>query len=260
MKSTNYWAALMLLVSMALPGSLTAATLVFKQGVSPTVAYTTAIATIRSDQPSTNSDGSGNLVLGNLAATGADLRVLFAFNLSSIGSIGSATINSVQLSWTGAADGSSGSTVLAIDLFQLASPFTETGVTWNTTNGSTAWTTPGGDFSSTLLSSQSGNPNTGTSGGTTAWTFASSANFVSAAQSAFDSGSQTFYFIAKLNDETGTARRIFQILSDENATASNHPALTVTYTSVPEPSAGMLAGVALALWLCLRFFQRPLKS
>lgn len=225
------------------PSSLFSAMIVLKEGVSPTAGYTSGGVTIRSDQPTTNQQvGAGNIVLGNIT-TGADLRAVFSFDLSAIGAIGSATINSVTFSWTGAAD-SSASSVLQIDLFRLTQSFTETGVTWNSRNGTNLWTTPGGDFSGTLLSSQSGNPNTGTSSGNPLWTFASSANFISAAQSAFDSGGQTLYFIAKLNDETGLTRRIFQILGDENATTGSRPSLTVNYTAVPEPGIVALFAIA----------------
>lgn len=227
--------------------SLTAATLLLKEGVSPSAGYASSGVTIRSDQATTNQQfGAGNIVLGNLT-TGADLRAVFAFNLSAIGAIGSATIDSVTLNWIGGSD-SSASTTLQIDLYALTRSFGETTVTWNSRNGTGLWTAPGGDFSGSLLSSQSGNPNTGTSSGNISWTFASSANFASAAQAAFNSGGQTLYFIAKLNDESGTARRIFQILGDENANSALRPSLTISYTAVPESSVSLLLGLGLSIF------------
>lgn len=239
----------LLLPGLALFSNLDAAQILFREGSQPTAGYFHSAATIRSD--GTNADttfGSGvTAVLGTLAGTGAnDVRVVFAFNLSAIGAQGSATIDSISLTLNHLTDAST-SGVVTIDLLPLTRSFDEATVTWNQYSTGNAWTTAGGDFSGTLLSSTTGNPNsTGT------LNFASTANFVAAANSAFNAGDQTLYFIAKFRDESGTSRQIFQITSDDNIAQSitTRPTLTVNYTAVPEPSAAALlslAGVGLGL-------------
>ncbi len=225
--------------AVCLAGSLSAATLTLGP---------THDATIRSDQTGVNTNT--NLLLVGDAGT-ANLRSLLSFDLSNPDLVG-ATINSVTLTLTlndgsendGAGNESAGG-LLTINLNLLDSAFTESGVTWNTTNGSTAWTTAGGAFS-TLLSSASGDLDVATTGST--FNFASSGDFVSAVTTSVG-GTGILNLMVKLNDETATNRNVFRFTSSEpNAVPAGYaPVLTIDYTAavIPEPSAfAALGGLA----------------
>jgi hypothetical protein len=211
-----------------------AAVITFQTGTLPASGYTGGNSTyIRSDQATSNFGGQTSFIAGNVVS-GADLHGLISFDLSLIPA--GSTINSVSLTLFRNQDATSQSVSVQLDLLALTQPFTETGATWNTYNGTNAWTTPGGDYNPTVLSSFSANPASASS----FQTFATSASFVTASQAAVN-GSQPLYLIVKLDDETGLNRHIFNFSSDDNASLGQRPSLTIDYTPVPEASTALLA-------------------
>lgn len=247
-------------LSLVLPFSSctsTAAVITFQQGVNPSGSYTGGASTyIRSGTSATvnNNGASTNLIIGAVPAAGNPLiRGLFSYDLSLIPA--GATINSVTASLTPyQADGSSLNANFTLNLQQLSTPFVESQATWNNAATSTLWTTPGGDFSGTALSSIVLNPVTLTPNVTR--TFNSSAGFVSAVQSSLDA-SQPFQFIVKMANESPGGRAVFFFVDDENSgaigTSAMRPSLTVDYTPVPEPNP---VGMVLCGLVCLCALSR----
>lgn len=225
-----------------------AAVITFQQGVSPTGSYAGNDATwARSDQPTVNQNGSGNLLAGN-SASGADFHSFISFDLSAIPA--GSTINSVSLTLAQFADAGSGATPVQLDLLQLTRVFVETQVTWNIYSTGNNWTTPGGDFNPTILSSI-----TASAQPTASRVFGSSGSFVSVVQSAVNAP-QPLELMLKLNDESGLTRNLFFFGNDEQATSTNRPLLTIDYTAVPEPSACLLALGGLGLVILLRGLRK----
>lgn len=228
-------------------------TITFQQGVSPTASYAgTQDAVIRPDSPDTN-NSAGNNTVGRTTGTTV-LRDTISFDLSSIPS--GATINSISFSLVvDATDSGSTSTTVTLELRQLTQSFIENQVTWNSRSTGNPWSTPGGSLGASQLSALSLNPLTAS--GTQ--TFASSAAFVSAAQSAYNN-STPLYFALKLDSagESLSTREIFQFRSKEFATASSRPLLSVDYTvsAVPEPSSYALAAGGMGLLVCFQRLRR----
>lgn len=175
------------------------------------------------------------ILIGDTITAGDYLRGAFAFNLADPLLVG-ATINSITLTLTiDSADGTSQNTNVTVNLHQLSSSFTESGVTWTSRDGTNSWATVGGDYGS-LLDSEVKNPRTVT--GTSTFIFdiapASIATGVT-------NESGVLYLLAKLDVESNTNRNLFRIRSEENLGAK--PALTIDYTAaVPEPNVAALLG------------------
>jgi hypothetical protein len=229
-----------------------AATTVFRQGATPDPTYQTGDSTIRSDQASNNYGSGSYVITGRTSA--AVIRSVFSFSLSDIPA--GSTITSVSLTLTGErSDAGSADEAVTLELFRLTSGFEEgvsdvngnngdgSGVTWNRSSTGNAWT-PGGSFS-TLLSSVSANPR---SNAGVVSTFATSLDFVAAAQAALDGG-EDLSLLLRLGstNESGTTRRAFffyagEETSDTSDRSSVRPGLTVTYV-VPEPTTVLLAAM-----------------
>lgn len=210
---------------------------------------------IRSDQPAMNFGSDVPQIIGTTASP-AILRGLQSYSLSSIPA--GSTITSVSLRMTvRSTDGSSDTlTGVMFNLHQLTASFTEgngagAGVnsgdaSWNVRGpGGAAWTTAGGDFSPTVLSSFGANA--GNAAGTS-YTFATGTDFVAAVQSALDSNTP-LYLMIKLGNEDTTVRKAFFFESDDG-NAAGRPQLIVEY--VPEPGPVVLAALAGAGWLARR--------
>jgi len=246
--------AILLTSSMMLVTEANAAVITLQDGVSPTSGYSGESSTfIRSDNPTTNYNAylDSTIITGN-TASGADIRGLFSFDLSVLPS--GATINSVTFILTAVSnDSTSGASPLQLDILPLATAFTAGGATWNTYNGTNAWTTPGGDYSSSPLSTVMLTPNAIVAGNTA--TFASTTSFVSFVQGAYNS-STLAQFILKLDNETGTTRDIFFFGGDAAPNSSYRPSLTINYTTVPEPSVTAMIGVGAMLVLLHRSKRR----
>lgn len=206
-----------------------------------------AILTFSPTDNSTIRFGQGNqgtsqlLFAGDTSNPGDFLRSTLAFDLNNPLLTG-ATINSVTLTLTvREADTGSEDTSLTIALHELTNSFTNDDVTWTSRNGTDDWTTPGGDFGSSLAT-VSGNPFTAVTGDTLDF---SSVALASAAESAIGG---SFYLLAKSTTEENTNRNLFRFASTRNLSSAEGPVLTIDYTPIPEPSSVLLAclgGVAL---------------
>jgi hypothetical protein len=233
-------------LSTFIAGSLSAATLTFNPS---------ADAGIRSDQPTTT--GNSNIFIVGDIANGNALRGVLSFNLATPELVG-ATINSVSLTLTindnTEGDGGTDSAVgtVTLNLHALDTSFTETSVTWNTSNGSTTWNA-GGRFS-TLLSSTSGDANAARTGDL--YLFQTTSALVNAVTSV--SGTGSLDLLLKLSTEDST-RNIFRFTSrtptlSGGVTTAFAPTLTIDYTAaIPEPSsAALLGGLAILSFCAIR--------
>ncbi|RYD38271.1 MAG: PEP-CTERM sorting domain-containing protein [Verrucomicrobiaceae bacterium] len=229
-----------------------AATTVFRQGATPDPTYQTGDSTIRSDQAS-NNYGRGTYVITGRTSGGV-IRSAFSFSLADIPA--GSTITSVSLTLTGErTDNDSANEAVALELYRLTTGFEEgasdvngangdgSGVTWNRSAAGSNWTA-GGSFS-TLLSSVSANPR---SNAGVVSTFATSLDFVAAAQAALDAG-QDLSMLLKLgsSNESVTTRRAFFFYAGEETSdtvdrSGVRPGLSVTYV-IPEPTTALLAAM-----------------
>jgi hypothetical protein len=168
------------------------------------------------------------------------LRALLAFDFSGVSIPANATINSVQLVLTVKAyDGGSESTTVSLGLYEMTSDWTQSGASWNDAAASVPWTTPGGDYDSTLIAST--DVPTKLVGNYT-WESTNLLNIVSAALASSESAS----FLLKSVDESGTLRELLRFASTEG-TASDAPRIVIDYTPIPEPSDSALLVSALGL-------------
>jgi hypothetical protein len=227
--------------------SLYGVTISFQEDVSPTGGYQQIQNTIRNNGSISLGTGGSNQIGKASTTTGDFFRSLAGFDISAIPA--GSTIDSVTLTLFPRNNGTAANTVDAlfeIEVHQLIGSITEAGSTWaNRENtGPVAWTTPGGDFSATVLSSLSANPRTLVTNASS-YTFSSTSDFVTAAQGALD-GSGTLYMILLAPVmEAGSVVNRFDFASDDTA-GIGAPMLTVNYT-VPEPNTiSLLAGMGVA--------------
>ena len=249
---------LVLLVST----SAIAETISFQEDNLPTSSYQGIAIDIRSSSANAdkNREGERGLLIGRIATAGTDdVRGLLGFDISDIPAGSTITNVMLTLSATGG-DSSSSDENFTINLHELVGsiieggpgyPATNTyGPSWNSRNisGPVAWTTPGGDYDSTVLSSATDNPHTLALGDLLV--FPSTTAFVSAAQDALD-GSGTLYMLARATSEDVAKRGLFRLQADDPRTTdpppspTTYPKLTVEYTAVPEPGtlSLLLAGL-----------------
>ncbi|MDR1281423.1 MAG: DNRLRE domain-containing protein [Opitutaceae bacterium] len=199
---------------------------------------------IRGDQPNSTNQGA-TLIVGELA-TGYKLRSLLSFDLSALPA--GATINSVQLVLHLAEnDATAVDTSLTLTLHAVTQTWAEASVTWNNASAGTPWTTAGGTFDSTVLSSQTV-PTKGSTG--VDYTWDNTAEFLGIVRSAYASGTAVSFFL-KDSDESTNQRELVRFVSN-NGAAGPKPQLIIDYTvsSVPEPSTCVVilavAGLAVA--------------
>lgn len=231
-----YWGSIIALALLSI-ASTHAATLTLQSGVNGYTTYSDV--SIRSDNPNTTynyPDNTGNGVYLGSTGTGATIRGLLNYNLSSLAG---ATINSVTLTlYTQKVDNGSNPFAYQIDLVRENTAFADSSATWNNSSTGTPWTTAGGDIGSTLTSL---NLDPRAVVVNTAYTFATSTSFVSYVQSAVN-GSGSLNMALKLDNEaTGGTREIY-FFYDNNGVAYA-PMLTIDYTPIPEPGV-------LAMFLC----------
>jgi hypothetical protein len=239
--------------------SAQAVSIQYQQGSLPDASYSHVGAELWGGNVNANS-GAGTMIRVGRAAqpAGAEpIRGVLGFDLAGVPAghvITSATLT-MTIYTTG--DGTPG----AVDLFEItaATPLaegtgtiTETGdgVTWNTVNGTTAWATPGGDFSPTVLSSIPAS-----AGGSGALgdkhVYASSPAFVAAANAALSSN-EPLNLILAMQGEGAEPRAFWRyvsddIMPDEDFSIEFRPLLTIETAEgvVPEPSVAILAAAAL---------------
>ncbi|HXN25435.1 MAG TPA: DUF2341 domain-containing protein [Candidatus Dormibacteraeota bacterium] len=106
-----------------------------------TTVTSTADATIDQSAPATNFGGTSDL--STRTAIGANNRAVLRFNLGAINPAAAVKTSRLNLTLTTAPFVSRSE---AVHRITGATDWTENGVTWNTHNGATAWTLPGGDF------------------------------------------------------------------------------------------------------------------
>ncbi len=184
---------------------------------------------IRETKPTDNAGQDNHLMIGKWQ--GKRSRGLLSFDLSHIPSASS--IEKVELSfWS---DEGLGKKVGSIELRSLENSFKEgtgdgwrlpeigTGASWKTSNGSTPWKSPGGDFGKTVLSKIDGY----TLSEPSRKTFPSSKALVATAQEALNSGSALE--LALISPETEKGINACARFASNESPAHLRPVLTVTY-------------------------------
>ncbi len=194
-------------------------------------------------------------------SSSAGQRAVLGFPLDTLPA--GTVIRSAKLDvWT---DSTSGvGTVSALELRKLTRSFVEgtgdgsastsgagSGVTWANYNSITAWTTAGGDYAATVLSSVAGYDATLPS---TQKTFASALGLVAAAQAALDTAVPLELIVLSPSTEADTAANNYSNLkSNDHADAAQRPRLTLdfTFNSLPviDPGSVGTAGVSFPLAL-----------
>ena len=209
-----------------------------------------ANAYLRSDQGNTVQSVATDLWIGSVSNT-TFMHGLLTFDLSAIPA--SATITSVTLTMLqDVDDASSTAATITLGLYQLTQSYTQSQVTWNSRATSTPWTTAGGTFNPTQLSSTSVAVRALSGGGTASLAWGTTSGFVSAVQSSYNSGAVISFLLENPNESSQVARELVKLSS---ASGGSAPKLTIDYTvaAIPEPSAiALLMGtVTLAggVWL-----------
>ncbi len=217
----------------------------FQQGASPAVGYNSGVCLIGSGNSahSTNLNNK-ELYVGWAGANYGEARIVFEFDLNEISG---RTVTDVELVLSSPSKTGTDASI-TVDLLALSEDFDETTVTWN------SLTPDGGSLAGDLLSSESFVAYSGwqPSGGRPI-TFASSANFVAAANAALAAGDKTLRFIARTTGvEDGSPFVWFY--HDEDTATEWRPKLIVT--STPEPATMGLLGLGFAGMAALRRRRR----
>lgn len=206
---------------------------------------------VRTDQPNNTFGNVTEFFVGQLTSTQA-MHALLSFDLSSVPE--DATINSVSLVLRQSSEDAGSNTTITLTLHAVTQTFVASQATWNNAASGTPWTTAGGTFDSTVLSSTNVRvrpSQTPVIALPVDQTWASSASFVTAVQGAAD-GSNSIGFLLKDANETNTGRELIKFFSKEGSFA---PQLNIDYTvaAIPEPStAAALAGAAVLAGVALR--------
>jgi hypothetical protein len=240
-----------------------AATVIFQEGVSPTAVYGHLGQDIRgSGAINTASD----MLIGYQSGGVLQIRSVLAFDLSSIPA--GSTLDSITLTLTVNNTGNGTISGLgAIEIHEIipngvaANNMVENQVSFSLWKTGSSWTTAGGDFGGVLASAVviDGDADNSFDNGEKA-TFASSAAWLVAAQSAFDTGQplELILFSPTAEGTTG-ASNFARFGSDGAGTAANRPQLTINYTPVPEPSSAALLGFT-SVALLTRRLRRSASS
>jgi hypothetical protein len=205
---------------------------------------------IYSDQPS-NSNGAGTEIFTGNNARGQPRRALMRFDVAGSVPAGS-TINSVSLRLflVGTASGPSNVSLSRVTASWGESTSSGRGdggpakggdATWTfRAYNSSFWSLAGGDFASTTSAS------TMVNGSGQSYTFASTPKLVSDVQGWLSAPTGNFGWILIGNESVTKIAKAFS--SRESTVASQRPALTITYTPVPEPAcAAWLVGMLVLL-------------
>ncbi len=213
---------------------------------------------------SSNNNGAGSLyagVAGNIVGT---RRALLGFNIAGSIPAGS-TINSVTLTITQTRHGPS-AIAESLELRPLLETWgegvgtakgvgsapTAGAVTWNFRQfGSNAWSTSGGSYGPASGLALFGLSNF------TATTFSSQPGLVADVQNWLNNPGTSYGWILKYVNET-TEFGAREIASKENAVAAWRPALTISYTAIPEPNSFALLGAAAIAMTRFRLRRRKL--
>ncbi len=194
-------------------------TLTFTEG---SAGYTHVGATIRSGQPTSNFGTNAQLIVG--LVNGND-RMRAALSFPLIGIPADSIITAAYLELTSATQAGA-DTLGGLELHALSATPAEASVTWNTRSGTSAWTTPGGDFLSPPLATlpafdatQIGVPRG----------FASTALFVDAVQGALTGARPLDLLLRSASAEAQTSNRFVRFASDDDTNPASRPRLHVTF-------------------------------
>lgn len=247
-----------LLLLATLPPA-TAAVINFQQNVSPSGTYEHLGQDFRAAGGVNNGAQMLVGIQGNVETPNHAMRSVLGFDLSAIPA--GSTINSISLRLV--SDGGQVGTIAGVGVINLhqltpngdpANALVEGQASFVNWKAENPWTTSGGDYDSTPMSTSvldNTNDNTALDPGETA-TFGSTAAFLAAAQFALDNGIPLqFILIAPTAEAATTSNNFFRFRSDDFATAADRPLLTIDYT-IPEPSSSMLCALAAGAALGLR--------
>ncbi len=196
---------------------------------------------LRADSPAWNS-GARDQMLAGKKTGGYSFRPVFSFPLTGIPA--NATLSSISLDlWTDTAGvGSVGTLELreltATPVEGTGSSSTDaangagTGATWTNRTQTTAWTTAGGDFNATILSSVPGFSGTATN---TQKTFPSTSSFLSIGQTALTAGQPLNLLLISPISESGANDIYTRLTSDDSTLTAQRPRLTLTWSASPAP-------------------------
>lgn len=202
---------------------------------------------VREDNTATVAGATATeLLVGQLSATQA-FHGLMTFDLGTVPD--NVTIDSVSLVLRQQTEDTSSSvTTLTINLHLVTESFVNSQTSWANRETGVAWTTAGGTFDSTVLSSVSltTRPSQVSQTLPIDATWGSTASLVGALQSAANANSASISFLLKDANEDDAGRQLIRFASGEG---SFTPELIINYTSaIPEPSSAALlfGGIALA--------------
>jgi len=209
----------------------------FQEGVAPTGVYAQDAVYIRDSQPTTNNDGSDQVLIGTTSNPHI-LRGLFEFDISDVSA--SDQIDSVSLDLTthssAGLDGGGETGNPTFNVYAYGFDIVETVSTWNDPDGDGVDGTPdatNGGTLGTLLSSVSFDP-TQTGLGVT---FVDTAAFRTAVANALAADGILRLIIAK-NDESTTDHEFTRIAAESFATSASRPELVITHTA-PAPTGSV---------------------
>lgn len=207
--------------------------------------YTHQASFVRADTETWNSGARDSLVVGK---TSAAARTVFSFGVSSIPRTWPVASVSLDL-WTHPTTAGSG-TIGTLHLRRMTRSITEgtgdgassangtgTGVDWLKFNGYNSWTTPGGDFEPSALTTLAGFNATTTN---QQRSFGSTASFVSALNASMTAGSAFNLVVLAPATESDTATGVFaRFAADDHPTEAVRPRLTVQFAHNFAPSVSI---------------------
>ncbi len=219
-------------------------TATFRQGEN---GYAHTATFLRADNPTWNSGQRDQLLIGKLSG-GQAMRAVFSYDVSAIPAAASDEITSATLDvWT--LSTSSPGTVGQLQLRSLlATPVEGTGTsgsatgdgaTWTSRTGTANWTTAGGDFAATALTTVDGY----LSAVDVQKTFPSTPALVTAVKNAVSTGTPFNFAILSPDTESGATNSYTRLHSDDASDTAKRPKLTITYGSAPN-LPGVSAGTA----------------
>lgn len=238
-RTLGYTAAIIIASAMAHQPSAHADVISFQEGVSPTGAYAAPSTHIRGNDDDGNFASSTQLIVGSNKTSGP-LRGLLAFDLSALGTLNPATIDSVELVMHYSSGGFSEIGSLTIDL-RTTQAFDETTATWEDPdgNGNTADDVDGGSLG-TIVSSLTFNP---TAVGD--HTFSDSLPFRDAVTTALAGDNMLYLLMHEEFDGASEPTDTVNFTRFDSEDAGNtdfRPELVVNYT-IPEPASLGLLGL-----------------
>jgi hypothetical protein len=206
----------------------------FRQGEN---SYSHTATFLRGDQPTWNSGQRDQLLIGKLSG-GQALRAVFSYDVSSIPPASASQITSATLDvWT--LSTSSPGTVGQLQLRSLlATPAegsgtsgsaTGDGATWANRTGTDPWTTAGGDFAATTLTTMDGF----LTAVDAQKTFPSSTALVDAVKDAVANNKPLDLAILSPDTESGASNSYTRLHSDEASDTTKRPKITITYGADP---------------------------